>query len=189
MNRKHSQKTATISLLFATMVVIEIISQLIFITFPLPIKPTITFIPVIVASILYGPKIGASLGFGMGVMSLIRNSLIIGPSSYLFSPLAPGGNFYSIIIAIVPRVLIGITPYLIYKWWNSQLGIAVAGASGAITNTIFVLVGAFFLFPNFLNGDGQLLIQTILSVLSLVEVIIATTLTSLIIPRLLYLKK
>lgn len=188
MNKK-SKQTSTIALLFTTMIVIEVISQLIFQTFPLPIKPTITFIPVIVTSIIFGPRIGASLGLGMGIMSVIRNSILIGPSSYLFSPLAPGGNFSSLIIAIVPRVLIGVIPYLIYKYLNNRFGTALAGASGAFTNTLFVLTGAFLLFPNFMNGDGQKLMQAILSILSLVEIIIATSLTSLIIPRLKKIKK
>lgn len=189
MTRTNSRQTATVSLLFATMIIIEILSQVIFQTFPIPIKPTITFVPVIIGSIIFGPKIGASLGLGMGIMSVIRNSLIMGPSSYLFSPLAPGGSWMSLIIAIAPRVLIGIIPYFVYKLLKNQLGIALAGASGAITNTLFVLGGAFFLFPHFLNGDGQAFIKLVLSWLSLIELVIATSLTSLIVPRLLHLKK
>lgn len=184
MNRDTSKNTAIIALLFAAMIVIEVISQLLFQTFPLPIKPTITFIPVIVASILFGPRVGATLGLGMGIMSVVRNSILIGASSYLFSPLAPGGNLNSLIIAIFPRVLIGIIPHVIYNVTTNRFGAALAGASGAITNTVFVLTGAFLLFPNFMNGDGQKLMQAILSTLSLIEIIIATTLTKVIVPRL-----
>ena len=48
------------------MVVIEVLSQTIFAAFVLPIKPTLTHIPVIIVSIVYGPKIGAYLGGFMG---------------------------------------------------------------------------------------------------------------------------
>ena len=58
--------------------------------FVLPIKPTLTHIPVIIASIVYGPKIGAYLGGFMGIMSIIRNTVIYTVSSYLFSPFVKG---------------------------------------------------------------------------------------------------
>ena len=69
MNKKNkANQTAQLSLLIATMVVIEVLSQTIFAAFVLPIKPTLTHIPVIIASIVYGPKIGAYLGGFMGIM-------------------------------------------------------------------------------------------------------------------------
>lgn len=56
MNKKNkANQTAQLALLIATMVVIEVLSQTIFAAFVLPIKPTLTHIPVIIASIVYGP--------------------------------------------------------------------------------------------------------------------------------------
>ena len=93
MNKKNkANQTAQLSLLIATMVVIEVLSQTIFAAFVLPIKPTLTHIPVIIASIVYGPKIGAYLGGFMGIMSIIRNTVIYTVSSYLFSPFVEGGT-------------------------------------------------------------------------------------------------
>ena len=110
MNKKNkANQTAQLSLLIATMVVIEVLSQTIFAAFVLPIKPTLTHIPVIIASIVYGPKIGAYLGGFMGIMSIIRNTVIYTVSSYLFSPFVEGGTWASAVIAIVPRILIGIS--------------------------------------------------------------------------------
>lgn len=54
---------APISIFFATMLVIHFLSSLIFNLFPFPIKPTIVHIPVIIASIIYGPRVGVTLGF------------------------------------------------------------------------------------------------------------------------------
>ena len=114
MNKKNkANQTAQLALLIATMVVIEVLSQTIFAAFVLPIKPTLTHIPVIIASIVYGPKIGAYLGGFMGIMSIIRNTIIYSVSSYLFSPFVEGGTWVSAVIAIVPRVLIGIFPYFV----------------------------------------------------------------------------
>ena len=56
MNKKNkANPTAQLALLIATMVVIEVLSQTIFAAFALPIKPTLTDMPVFIASIVYGP--------------------------------------------------------------------------------------------------------------------------------------
>ena len=116
---KHSN-IAPIAIFFAVMLVIHFLSSLLFNLFPFPIKPTIVHIPVIIASIIYGPRVGVTLGFLMGLLSLTVNTITILPTSYLFSPFVPNGNIYSAIIAIVPRVLIGPTPYLVYKLLKTE---------------------------------------------------------------------
>ena len=52
------------------------------------IKATIVHIPVIIGSLLLGPKLGAVLGFVFGVTSLINNTLNPAISSFVFSPLS-----------------------------------------------------------------------------------------------------
>ncbi|MGC4441457.1 pantothenic acid transporter pant, partial [Streptococcus suis] len=76
-----------------------------------------------------------------GLMSMTHNTIILLPTSYLFSPFVENGNVYSIIIAVVPRILVGITPYFVYKWIKNRKGLFIAGAIGSMTNTIFVLGG------------------------------------------------
>ena len=64
---KKQSNIAQIAIFFAIMLVIHLLSSVIFNLFPVPIKPTIVHIPVIIASILFGPKVGAILGALMGV--------------------------------------------------------------------------------------------------------------------------
>ena len=162
MNKKNkANQTAQLVLLIATMVVIEVLSQTIFAAFALPIKPTLTHIPVIIASIVYGPKIGAYLGGFMGIMSIVRNTIVYTVGSYLFSPFVEGGTWASAVIAIVPRILIGIFPYFIYKLLQNRLGLMLSGVLGAFTNTFFVLLGIYFLIPNFYSAGGKALMVTI----------------------------
>ena len=59
---KKRSNIAPIAIFFATMLVIHFLSSLIFNLFPFPIKPTIVHIPVIIASIIYGPRVGVTLG-------------------------------------------------------------------------------------------------------------------------------
>ena len=190
MNKKNkANQTAQLALLIATMVVIEVLSQTIFAAFALPIKPTLTHIPVIIASIVYGPKIGAYLGGFMGIMSIVRNTIVYTVGSYLFSPFVEGGTWASAVIAIVPRILIGIFPYFIYKLLQNRLGLTLSGVLGAFTNTFFVLLGIYFLIPNFYSAGGKTLMATIFTINSVAEMVIAGLLTLSITPMLLRLKK
>ena len=181
---KKQSNIAQIAIFFAIMLVIHLLSSVIFNLFPVPIKPTIVHIPVIIASILYGPKVGAILGALMGIISLVTNTLVLLPTSYLFSPFAPNGNIYSLIIALVPRILIGVTPYFVYKYLKNKTGLILAGTVGSLTNTIFVLGGIFLLFSKVYNGNIQLLLASVISTNSIAEMIISAILTVTIIPAL-----
>lgn len=186
--RPSSSNLAVIALFFATMLVLHLITSTIFNVLPLPIKPTIIHIPVIIASIIYGPKVGASLGFLMGMISVTHNTIVQIPSSYLFSPFVPNGNLYSLIIALVPRILIGITPYFVYKALKNRTGLLVAGAIGSMTNTIFVLGGIFFLFAHVYDGNIQALLAIVFGGNAIAEMIISAILTTAIVPVLQKLK-
>ncbi|HFU4025100.1 TPA: ECF transporter S component [Streptococcus suis] len=189
MKTRKANQVATLAIFIAVMVVIETISQAIFAVFVLPIKPTITHIPVIIASIVYGPRIGAQLGGFMGIMSIIRNTILFSPMSYVFSPFVENGNAYSVLIALVPRILIGIAPYFIYKALQNRAGLVLAGLAGTLTNTVFVLAGIFTFFSTVYNGNIQLLLASIVSVNSIAEMAIAAVLTATIVPTLQKVKK
>lgn len=182
MNKNKSKDIATLAIFLTIMIVIEIVSQLVFANFILPIKPTITHIPVIIASILYGPRLGAQLGGFMGIMSIVRNSIIISPLSYVFSPFVENGNLYSVLIALVPRILIGVIPYLAYKLLTNKTGLLVAGLAGTLTNTIFVLTGIFVFFSSVYGGDIKILLTSIVSFNSIAELTISGLLTLTIVP-------
>lgn len=181
---KAASNIATIAIFFAIMIVINFLTSFVFNLWPVPIKPTLIHIPVIIASIVYGPKIGATLGALMGVISVTVNTLTLLPTSYLFSPFVENGNLSSLIIAMVPRILIGITPYFVYKWLHNKTGIVIAGAVGSMTNTVFVLGGIFFLFANVYSGDIKALLAVVFSTNAIAEMIISAILTLAIVPSL-----
>lgn len=186
--RKQSS-VAQIAIFFAIMLVLHLLSSVIFNLLPVPIKPTIIHIPVIIASIIYGPRIGAILGTLMGLISVVTNTLVLLPTSYLFSPFVPNGNLNSLIIAMIPRILIGITPYFVYKWMKNKPGLVLAGAVGSMTNTVFVLGGIFILFSAVYNGDIKAMLALIFSANAISEMIISAILTVAIVPALEKVKK
>ncbi|MDY4001934.1 ECF transporter S component [Streptococcus orisratti] len=189
MKSKKSSNVATIAIFFAVMLVIHFLTSMIFNLWPVPIKPTLIHIPVIVASIIYGPRIGAILGGLMGIISVVTNTVVLLPTSYLFSPFVEHGSLASLIIAMVPRILIGITPYFIYKCTENKVGLALAGAVGSMTNTLFVLGGIFILFSSVYNGDIKALLAVVFGANALIEMIISAIITLVLVPSLLKIKK
>lgn len=123
------------------------------------IKATLIHVPVIIGSIMLGPKKGAFLGFVFGCTSLINNTFNPSLLSFAFSPFYSvgeiGGNFWSLVICFVPRILVGVVPYFVYigirkllknKKGCDWLAIPVAGALGAFTNTLLVMNLIYFCF-------------------------------------------
>lgn len=116
---------------------------------------TTIHIPVILGSILLGPKRGAVLGGVFGLTSLINNTLYPKMTSFVFTPFFSGGvaegGIGSLVICFVPRILVGIVPYYVYKFLSRgdkrrPLALAVAGFAGSMTNTLLVMNLIYLLF-------------------------------------------
>lgn len=116
------------------------------------LKITLVHIPVILASIIYGWKIGAFMGFVFGMSSLISNTISPNILSFVFTPFYSlgevGGGYQSLVICFVPRILTGIVPALVYNGFkrNKKMGAAIAGVVGSLVNTLLVigLIGVFY---------------------------------------------
>lgn len=149
-------KTRKLTLL-GVLIAIQVVLTLVNIgLLPLPIiKATTLHIPVIVGAVLLGPTEGMILGAAFGILSVITNTMQPGLTSFVFSPFVTvggtTGNFLSLIVAIIPRVLIGLFAYLVYKLISKRdrtkiIAYAGAGVTGALTNTILVMGSIYVLF-------------------------------------------
>lgn len=120
---------------------------------------TIIHIPVIIGAVTLGPKKGAFLGGVFGLTSMINNTFNPNLTSFVFSPFYSlgdmHGNAASVMICFVPRILIGVVAYYVYvgvsklmkaKKKGNIAALATAGAAGALTNTLLVMNGIYFLF-------------------------------------------
>lgn len=155
-------KTFTLTAMF--LAILLLLSAVPFLGFiPIgPINATTMHIPVIIASIVLGPRIGAFLGGVFGIISMVRSTIIVSPLSFVFSPFIPvigtdQGSWKAIIIAMVPRILIGIVPYFVYmgvkkvtknRPTSQTISLFVAGFLGSATNTILVMNLIYFLFKD-----------------------------------------
>ncbi|MGI6575770.1 MAG: ECF transporter S component [bacterium] len=107
--------------LLAAMTIVLGVSGIGFIPVPtLAARATIMHIPVVLAAILEGPVVGGLVGLIFGYYSMIT------ATSFVQDP----------IIAIIPRILIGVFSYYTFKSTRSS---AFAAAVGTLTNTGGVL--------------------------------------------------
>lgn len=108
---------------------------------PLPgIKATIMHVPVIVGSIIGGPIVGMTIGFIFGIFSIMQN--ITTPNLLSFAFINP-------LVSVLPRVLIGLTSYYVYKLSfikNHNIRIGLATVVGSLTNTFGVLTMIYILY-------------------------------------------
>lgn len=168
---KNKEKTFQLVLTALFLSVMILLASVPFLGFiPIgPINATTLHIPVIIASIVLGPKIGAFLGGCFGLISMIRSTMIITPMSFVFSPfIAPlgtdgAGSWKALLVAFIPRILIGIVPYFVYRWSQKyfkgrgqHFALFLAGMAGGLTNTILVMNLIYFLFkPEYAQVLGQ----------------------------------
>lgn len=104
------------------------------------IKATILHIPVVIGAILEGPIVGALIGLIFGLFSIFQNMINPGVLSFAF---------YNPLVSVVPRVLIGIVSYYVYKLVrlkSQTLRIGIGAAAGTITNTFGVLSMIYILY-------------------------------------------
>ncbi|MFZ5967927.1 MAG: ECF transporter S component [Bacillota bacterium] len=117
------------------------------------VNATTMHIPVIIGSILSGPVIGTIVGGIFGISSFLR---------------ANNPFFANPVVAILPRLLIGVATYYTYKWTKSTIAASIVGT---LTNTIGVLslILAFGYLPLSVvlgiagaNGTAEVIVSTLI---------------------------
>ena len=142
------------------------------------IKVTMVHVPVIIGSIVLGPKLGAVLGATFGITSLINNTFNPSLLSFAFSPFYQvgniGGNGWSVVIALLPRILVGVVPYFVYRFLvkilpgkkvRGAVSLAVAGISGALTNTILVMSMIYVCFREEFAAAKDIAVEAVYDVI------------------------
>jgi uncharacterized membrane protein len=124
-------------------------------------------LPAIVAGIVGGPIVGGLVGLVLAVSSWIRYS-------GTFIGLAGNNVLVALLAAFLPRILIGVVAYYVYRplrRWPA-LGAGLAGLAGTLTNTAGVLGLLYWL--------GVFPLEVLLPILSLnvpIEIVLALVVT------------
>lgn len=109
MNKEKTRKLVIAAMLGAITIVLGL-TPLGFI--PLGVMNATTMhIPVIIAAILEGPIVGAAVGLIFGVSSMVKAFTMPLPTSFVF---------WNPLIAVLPRVLIGVVSYYLYAAFSSR---------------------------------------------------------------------
>ena len=147
MNKQKTKNLSFMSLFIAIEILMVMVPFLGFIPIG-PLRATTLHIPVIIAGIVLGKKQGAGIGLVFGISSLVINTIQPTLTSFVFSPFI-SKSLMSAFIAIVPRVLIGYIAGLLFeklKDKNEFMAMIVGSFLGAMTNTVLVLGGIYFIF-------------------------------------------
>lgn len=162
---------------------------------PLPfMNATTMHIPVIIGACILGPKMGGVLGGIFGVTSVVKATMQPIITSFVFTPFysfSPEfqGSWKSLIVAIVPRVIIGVIAGWLFRGLMRAraplaASLAVSGFAGSMVNTTGVMGLIYFLFGEQYaaagGSDPALLYKVILGVIGIngvAEAVIAAALT------------
>ena len=123
------------------------------------IRATTIHIPVIIGSLLLGPRAGAVLGFVFGLTSFLSNTFTPNATSFVFTPFYSLGDAHgsaaSLLVCFVPRILVGVVPWLVFRGLQALLkkrgevaSLALAGFAGSMTNTLLVMHMIYLFFAD-----------------------------------------
>lgn len=139
MNRSLKTRRMALFAMFLAIELVLLLTPLGYIRTPF-LSITLMHIPVIAAGILMGPGYGAALGLVFGLTSVWNATMSPSLTSFVFSPFVTvgtvSGNWTSLIIALVPRVLLGAIAGWLFQVLNKKLSRPVAALIAAVLATL-----------------------------------------------------
>lgn len=142
-----------------------------------PIVATLSHIPVIITAIVLGTGAGAAMGFFFGLFSfLVWTFTPPSPIAFVFTPFYTvgdfGGNFWSLVICFVPRILIGVVAGLCFRSFSRLLNDNVvaytfSGVLASLTNTVLVLGGLYLFFGHQFASVNKIGFELLLGILGM----------------------
>lgn len=126
-----------------------------------PMVWTLGMIPVAITGILLGTGAGAAMGAFAGLFSFLVWTFTppVPPLAFVFTPVYSfgelHGNFWSLVICFLPRILVGVVASLCYRFFSKRLAgkgkseisaYMLGGVLGSLANTFGVLGGIYIFF-------------------------------------------
>lgn len=146
MRKKLDTRNMALFAMFLAIELLLVLTPLGYIRTP-ALSITLMHIPVVVCGILMGPGWGAALGLVFGLTSVWNATMQPNLTSFVFSPFITvggiSGNWTSLIIALVPRILLGYLAGIFYqllsKKLNRPLSALIAAMGATFLHTLMVL--------------------------------------------------
>ena len=147
-----------------------------------PLSVTFLVIPVVMGSVVLGVQAGALLGLAFGITSLAQCFGLDAFGTALF-----GINpFYTSFFCLVPRVLVGVAAWLVFRILEGRkLASYAASMAGSLTNSVLVLGSIILLFgkTDYIRAFGGNVFEILMTlglVNALVEVLVCTVVGGLL---------
>ncbi len=161
MSSSLSARKITVAAALSAIAVVLGATQLGFIPVPTPAgHATIMHIPAILGGILEGPVVGVIVGGIFGIYSFLDASTPI---------------FKDPLVAILPRLFIGLFAYYAYAWtkrWGEVAAVTFSAIIGTLTNTVFVL--GMIVIRGYLDGKTALAVGITHGIPEIVVAVIIT---------------
>jgi uncharacterized membrane protein len=146
--KKQTVKLTVIAILLAIAILLQAMASLI--VFPITnSSPALSFIPIVVGAILYGPGVGALLGFVWSGFILVS-----GQASYYMGMNAIG----TVITVIAKGTFAGLVSGLVYKGLknkNKVVAIIIASIVAPLVNSLLYRVGLVTFFREYFFGKAN----------------------------------
>lgn len=146
--KKQTVKLTVIAILLAITILLQSMASLI--VFPITnSSPALAFIPIVVGAILYGPSVGALLGFVWSGFILVS-----GQASYYMGMNAIG----TVITVLTKGTCAGLVSGLLYKGLknkNKVVAIVIASIIAPLVNSLLYRVGLVTFFKDFFFGKAD----------------------------------
>lgn len=181
--RRQSQQKTQFLVRFSLLMAIEAI----FCFTPLgsiplgPLVATLAMLPIIVTALLMGVKAGTMMGFCAGLFSFLKWTFApSSPIAFVFTPFYSmgdiSGNFWSLVICFVPRILVGTVTALCFQAFSKLnikssaknfLQYGLSACLGSLVNTFGVLSGIFIFFGRDYAQALGILYEAVIGVIGL----------------------
>lgn len=159
-------------------------------------REALVHIPVIIGSLVLGPKKGALLGLVFALTGFAAATVDSGTNILILTPLGASGELHekagTVAACFLPRILVGVIPYYVYLGMgfitkNQILSLALAGLLGSLINTPLISDLVYGFFRNITLAVSEMNLERVQSFLfsllkshELSEAAIAAVLVSLI---------
>jgi uncharacterized membrane protein len=155
MERKKKTKKLILIALFIALEIVMMYTPLGFLPIGV-LQLTTLHIPVILAGILLGPSAGGIVGFAFGLASVVYATTVPNASSFIFSPFysvgAYSGNIFSLVVALVPRIVLGLGAGWLYQRLShhdtirTNVSVIVTAVIMTLVHSVLVLGGIYVFF-------------------------------------------
>ncbi|MBQ3114656.1 MAG: ECF transporter S component [Clostridia bacterium] len=144
-NNFDTKKLTMYAILTAIVIILQYLAILLRPTF---FSVSLVLVPIVIGAALYGPKLGAWLGFVFGVIVLLSGDA---------NPFIPINFWGTIITVILKGTLAGLATGLVYNWLkkvNTDVAVTVSAIVCPIVNSGIFAIGCFTFFMDWVTQQA-----------------------------------